>query len=662
MFSHDFVNATSFKDRTHERNHQFHVRQAHFVTHKLHGTAFHSEALCELVGNVAASATEAQHRIFFIWFVLSATDQLTVFVALEVRKTHDHFLRIESSGNRCHAFSNLTFVEFLRRSVTGGETFCGVTQFTWHIRVVEHHLRVDADIVVDDEFQTSEAHTLVRDSLEFKSELRIAHVHHDLHGDFRQRATLDFFHSHFQEAFVDVTRVAFSAGNRHARAFGQAFRCVTATHHSRNAQFASNNSGVASTTTAVRHDGRGLLHHWFPVGVGHVRDEHVACLHTIHFSGAFHHTHRALANLLTNSATLAKEVALALQRIAQLHVHALLLGLHGFRTSLQDVDLAINTVFTPFDVHRAAVVLFNNASKLRQFDHIIVSNREATTIFVSHFQGAYRTTRGAIGFKLHLDQLATQVLTNDRVLASVQNGLMHIEFVRVHSPLHHRFTQAIASRNEDHLVKARFRIQREHHASSTLVGAAHTLHASRESYFRVGEALVNTVRNSTVVIERGKHFFHASEHGINADHVQHSFLLTSKRGIGQVFSRCGRAHSHGDFSLTVFEPFVEITNFFFQFGRERCRFNPTTDFSTGLSQGFHVINVKRFKALGNTFFKTTFFNEKTEGFGGGCKTIWHTNARRSQLAEQLAQGSILAADTIDVIHAKLTKRENVTTY
>ena len=81
---HDFRDAAGFFNRTHERNHQFDVGKPHLIAHKLHCTAFHCEAFRKGVGNVAGSAAEAEHRIFFNRFVVGAADQLAVFVGLEV--------------------------------------------------------------------------------------------------------------------------------------------------------------------------------------------------------------------------------------------------------------------------------------------------------------------------------------------------------------------------------------------------------------------------------------------------------------------------------------------------------------------------------------------------------------------------------------------------
>ena len=148
---HDFRHAAGFINRTHERNHEFDVREAHFIAHELHRAAFHREAFGKLVGDVARGAAEAEHRIFFNRFVVGAADELAVFVALEVGETNDDLLRIEGGGNGRHAFGDLAFVEGLGGGIARGEAFNGVAEFARNVRVLEHDLRMDADVVVDDE-------------------------------------------------------------------------------------------------------------------------------------------------------------------------------------------------------------------------------------------------------------------------------------------------------------------------------------------------------------------------------------------------------------------------------------------------------------------------------------------------------------------------------
>ena len=71
---------------------------------------------------------------------------------------------------------------------------------------------MDADVVIDNEFKTSQTDTLVRDGLEVECKLRIAHVHHDLNGDLRQFALFHFFDFERDQAVVNIACIAFGAG------------------------------------------------------------------------------------------------------------------------------------------------------------------------------------------------------------------------------------------------------------------------------------------------------------------------------------------------------------------------------------------------------------------------------------------------------------------
>ena len=135
MAFHDFRAAAGFVERTDERNHQFDVGEAHFVAHELHRAAFHGEAFGELVGDVARSAAEAEHRVFFVRFIERAADQLAVFVALEVGHAHDDLLGPEGGRDRGDAFGDLALEEVLGRSVAGREAFDGGAKFRGNARI-----------------------------------------------------------------------------------------------------------------------------------------------------------------------------------------------------------------------------------------------------------------------------------------------------------------------------------------------------------------------------------------------------------------------------------------------------------------------------------------------------------------------------------------------
>ena len=174
------------------------------------------------------------------------------------------------------------------------------------------------------------------------------------------------------------------------------------------------------------------------------------------------------------------------------------------------------------------------------------------------------------------------------------------------------------------------------------------------------KALVNAVADGTVVVKRRKHFLHAGENLIDPHHIEVRFLLTSKGGVRQVFCGRGRTHGDRDFFLTVLQPIVELTNFFFEFRREGRFFHPTADFGTGFGKRMHVFNVKTFETLGDTRFKTAFLNEKPERFSRRREAVGHTDTRRRELAEKFAQRRILAADAVNVSHAQLAEGKNIT--
>jgi len=71
---------------------------------------------------------------------------------------------------------------------------------------------------IDDELQTSQTNTLVRNLGKIKSTIRITHVHHDFERQLRHRVDGVFLNFKVQHAFIDETGVAFGAGYGHALA------------------------------------------------------------------------------------------------------------------------------------------------------------------------------------------------------------------------------------------------------------------------------------------------------------------------------------------------------------------------------------------------------------------------------------------------------------
>ena len=78
-------------------------------------------------------------------------------------------------------------------------------------------------------------------------------------------------------------------------------------------------------------------------------------------------------------------------------------------------------------------MLFNQAAELSEFNHVLVSQSELVAFFFSRINRADGFLGTRFGVELHLDQLGTQLLTDDRELALFEDGLMNVVLVRVHS-------------------------------------------------------------------------------------------------------------------------------------------------------------------------------------------------------------------------------------
>ena len=115
---------------------------------------------------------------------------------------------------------------------------------------------------------------------------------------------------------------------------------------------------------------------------------------------------------------------------------------------------------------------------------------------------------------------------------------MHIELVGVDGALHHRFAQAITGSDEHNFFKTGFGIDGEHDTGCAQVRSDHALHPSRQGHFCMRKTFVYAVTDGSVVVQRGKHLFHFVQNVLNAHHVQEGFLLTGKRGVGQIFGGC----------------------------------------------------------------------------------------------------------------------------
>src|SRR5690606_24971193 len=103
-----------------------------------------------------------------------------IFVGLEVRQAHYDFLRPEGGRQGAHTLNQLVDIEADRVGVAGDALLDAVLDFRGQAVEVQQRLGMHTDHAVDDEFQTSQANTLVGQVGEVEGTVGVADVHHDL--------------------------------------------------------------------------------------------------------------------------------------------------------------------------------------------------------------------------------------------------------------------------------------------------------------------------------------------------------------------------------------------------------------------------------------------------------------------------------------------------
>ncbi len=100
---------------------------------------------------------------------------------------------------------------------------------------------------------------------------------------------------------------------------------------------------------------------------------------SLHFAD---HPRRAGADAMADAAAGDEHLASVLQVEALQRSAAA--ALHRLGSGLQDVQLAVFAVLAPFDVHRTAVVFFDDQRLARQFLHVGVVEAEAVPVLRCH--------------------------------------------------------------------------------------------------------------------------------------------------------------------------------------------------------------------------------------------------------------------------------------
>ncbi|OIQ78749.1 hypothetical protein GALL_395460 [mine drainage metagenome] len=376
----------------------------------------------------------------------------------------------------------------------------------------------------------------------------------------------------------------------------------------------------------------------------------------MHVGDRLHHPHRTGADLLSDGATGDQHRTLALECIA-------MFGplrparFHRFRPCLQDIEVAVDAVLAPFDVHRTAVVPFDGHGKTRQLLRFGVSQTVAVAQFRRRIPCLHQMLRTRWR-ELHADQLGPEVAADHRLSTSLQRGFEYVELVRIDRPLHHGFAKTVGRGDEHHIGKAGLGIECEHHARHRLVAAHHALHPGRQGDVAMDEALVHAIGDGAVVVERGKHMSDLVEHGLDAADIEIGFLLSGERGVRQVFRRCGGAHRERRIRVAGGQRGIRSADGLLEVGRKGRVDNPLADLFANLRQGAHVVRIQGGQRRFDAPLQPAGAQDFAEGMRRGAKPARHAHSGSGELADHFAQRSILAADLVDIAHSHIVQFQN----
>src|SRR5205823_8465631 len=198
--------------------------------------AFELETFAEGSCDVARGAAKAEHRVFFLGLVALAAKQLAVFVRLEVRKPHDHGLGPERASDRGDALDHLLDEERAGIGIAASRLGNLAPELRPELVVLEAGARMNADLVVDDEFEPRETDAGIWQLRELECELRIADVHGDLHRDAWHVTALAARDLERHQALEHAAGIAFGAGDRDRLAILQPMGRLAGTDDGRDAE------------------------------------------------------------------------------------------------------------------------------------------------------------------------------------------------------------------------------------------------------------------------------------------------------------------------------------------------------------------------------------------------------------------------------------------
>ena len=150
------------------------------------------------------------------------------------------------------------------------------------------------------------------------------------------------------------------------------------------------------------------------------------------------------------------------------------------------------------------------------------------------------------------------------------------------------------------------------------------------------EPLVHPVGDGAVVEQGGEHLVHRFDEVVQATNVEECFLLTRKRGIGEVLGRCRRTDSNRNVPATAHR-IPERPHILHQAIGKRCFENPVADRLAGVGQRADVIDIEFIQHTSN-FLVEPAGTQKVP-VSGRCrrKTSGHGDAEVGEVADHFTE-------------------------
>lgn len=172
-------------------------------------------------------------------------------------------------------------------------------------------------------------------------------------------------------------------------------------------------------------------------------------------------SHRARRDPFADRTPLGQNVAAPGEHVGLQRGRALL-GDHGLRTGLHDVELAVETVLGPLHVHRPSVVILDGAGVAGEFQDVGIGQAEPRPVGL----GGGDVAGGVLGLALdedHLHRLVAEVAAQYRAVTGRIGRLVDIELVGVDGALNHVLAQSVGAGDEHGVAEARFGVDGKHH-------------------------------------------------------------------------------------------------------------------------------------------------------------------------------------------------------